>query len=123
PPPPPPVVCNDVNFPVYFEWDSSDLTDQARAVINQAASQSMTADCSVTRVSVAGFTDRSGAQAYNVRLSERRAAVVREELVRLGVAASTISMEAFGETRTAVSTADGVREPLNRRTEVMIVLD
>jgi outer membrane protein OmpA-like peptidoglycan-associated protein len=44
-------------------------------------------------------------------------------LVRVGVAASTITMEAFGETRNAVQTADGVREPLNRRTEVLIVLD
>ena len=110
-----------MSFPVYFEWDRADLTDQARAVIAQAASQR--GSCGVTRVTVAGFTDRSGAASYNVGLSERRARVVRDELVRLGVAASTITMEAFGETRNAVQTADGVREPLNRRTEVLIVLD
>jgi outer membrane protein OmpA-like peptidoglycan-associated protein len=119
--PPPPPACDDVDFVVYFEWDRSDLTDQARAVIAQAANQ--TGSCDVTRVSVAGFTDRSGAAAYNVRLSERRANVVRDELVRLGIAGSSISMEAFGETNNAVATADGVREPLNRRTEVVITLD
>ena len=106
---------------VYFEWDRADLTAQARAVIAQAANQ--TGSCDVTRVGVAGFTDRSGAAAYNVRLSERRATAVRDELVRLGIAASSISMDAFGETRNAVATADGVREPLNRRTEVVITLD
>lgn len=110
-----------MQFPVYFEWDSSDLTDQARAVIAQAANQR--GSCDVVRVAVAGYTDRSGAASYNVGLSERRARVVRDELVRLGVAASTISMEAFGETRNAVNTADGVREPLNRRTVVLIDLD
>ena len=121
PPPPPPVVCNDVQFPVYFEWDRADLTDQARAVIAQASNQR--GSCGVTRVSVSGFTDRSGAASYNVGLSERRARVVRDELVRLGVPASTISLEAFGETRNAVQTPDGVREPLNRRAEVVIVLN
>ncbi|MED5548189.1 MAG: OmpA family protein, partial [Pseudomonadota bacterium] len=116
-----PPSCDDVSFPVYFEWDRADLTDQARAVIAQAANQR--GNCGVTRVSVAGHADRSGAAAYNVGLSERRARVVRDELVRLGVPASTISMEAYGETRPAVQTADGVREPLNRRSEVVIVLD
>tara|TARA_R110000744_G_scaffold376026_2_gene490022 strand:- start:44745 stop:45077 length:333 start_codon:yes stop_codon:yes gene_type:complete len=110
-----------VQFPVYFEWDRADLTDQARAVIAQASNQR--GSCGVTRVSVSGFTDRSGAASYNVGLSERRARVVRDELVRLGVPASTITLEAFGETRNAVQTPDGVREPLNRRAEVVIVLN
>ena len=121
PPPPPPPACEDVEFRVYFAWDESALTDEARAVIAQAASQR--GSCDVTTVSVSGFTDRSGSASYNVGLSERRARVVRDELVRLGVPASTISLEAFGETRNAVETPDGVREPLNRRTEVVIVLD
>ena len=77
----------------------------------------------MVRVNVAGYTDRSGAASYNVRLSERRASAVRDELVRLGIGASTISMEALGETQNARQTADGVREPLNRRTEVVITLD
>ena len=55
-----------------------------------------------------------------MRLSERRARVVRDELIRLGVAASMIAIEARGESEPAVATPDGVREPLNRRSEVVI---
>jgi len=89
------MACDDVDFIVYFEWDRSDLTDQAAATIGAAADQ---ADkCDITRVSIEGHADRSGAAAYNVRLSERRARVVRDELVRRGVPASLIAIEAKGE--------------------------
>jgi outer membrane protein OmpA-like peptidoglycan-associated protein len=113
-------VCEDVGFVVYFEWDRSNLTDQARAVVNQAVNQAR--DCGVSSVSIDGHADRSGAAAYNVGLSERRARAVRDELVRLGVPASAISLQALGESRPAVQTPDGVREPLNRRAEVLVDL-
>lgn len=106
---------------VYFNWDRSNLTDQARAVINAAVNEAR--NCGVASVSIDGFTDRSGAAAYNVGLSERRARAVRDEMVRLGVPAAAISLNAFGETRPAVDTPDGVREPLNRRAEVLIDLN
>lgn len=110
--------CDDVEFIVYFEWDRSDLTDQAAATIGAAAEQ---ADrCDITRVSIEGHADRSGGAAYNVRLSERRARTVRDELIRRGVAASLIAIEAKGESEPAVATPDGAREPLNRRSEVVI---
>ena len=92
-------------------------------MINQAAQEAGADGCGVTRVSIAGYTDRSGSASYNVGLSERRARAVSAELVRLGVPASLIAMEAFGESNTAVDTPDGVREPLNRRSEVLISLD
>lgn len=108
---------------VYFEWDESDLTSEAAAVIDRAVRQiAARGDCSVSTVAVGGYTDRSGAAAYNVRLSARRAAVVRDALVARGIGADLISTEAFGETQPAKPTADGVREPLNRRSEVVIVV-
>jgi outer membrane protein OmpA-like peptidoglycan-associated protein/outer membrane protein W len=112
--------CDNVDFIVYFEFDRSDLTDQAVTTISTAASQASA--CQITRVSVVGHTDRSGADAYNVQLSDRRARAVREELIRRGVPASTIAVEARGENAPAVATPDGVREPLNRRSEVVIVV-
>jgi len=112
--------CEDVDFIVYFEWDESDLTDQAAQTIGSASQQA--SRCSITRVNVVGHADRSGAPAYNVALSERRARAVREELVRRGVPASSISVEARGESDPAVDTPDNVREPLNRRSEVVIVV-
>lgn len=112
------VVCEDVPFIVYFEWDRSDLTDQSRTVISNAADRAEV--CDITRVSIEGHADRSGAAAYNVRLSERRARIVRDALITEGVAADLIFVEAKGESEPAVSTQDGVREPLNRRSEVVI---
>lgn len=129
-PPAPPVApvaapvvadCDDVNFVVYFEWDRSDLTDQAMGVIRNAAAQAE--ECTMVRVLIEGHADRSGAASYNVGLSERRARVVREALIGAGVAASLISIEAKGETDNAVATPDGAREPLNRRSEVVIEIE
>jgi outer membrane protein OmpA-like peptidoglycan-associated protein/outer membrane protein W len=112
--------CDNVDFIVYFEFDNATLTDQAAQTVGAAAQQASA--CQITRVSVVGHTDRSGADAYNVQLSDRRATAVREELVRRGVPASTIAVEGRGESAPAVATPDGVREPLNRRSEVLIVV-
>jgi OOP family OmpA-OmpF porin len=73
-------------------------------------------------VSIAGHTDTSGASAYNQRLSQRRADVVGQALIARGIDASLITEEAKGETELAKATRDGVREPLNRRSEVVITV-
>ena len=69
---------------------------------------------------MAGHADRSGDAAYNQRLSQRRAEAVAAELVRDGVARGNISVQAFGESRPLVPTADNVREPQNRRVEIVL---
>jgi outer membrane protein OmpA-like peptidoglycan-associated protein/outer membrane protein W len=112
--------CENVDFIVYFEFDESDLTTQAADTIGAAAQRS--ANCSVTRVNIEGHADRSGSPAYNTALSERRARSVSAELVRRGIPASAITIEALGESAPAVDTPDGAREPLNRRSEVVIVV-
>jgi outer membrane protein OmpA-like peptidoglycan-associated protein len=73
-----------------------------------------------TRIEVAGHADRSGSPQYNQRLSQRRADAVAAELSRQGIARSNISVQAFGESRPLVATADGVREPQNRRVEIVL---
>ena len=120
PPPPPPAApsCEDVAFVVYFEWDKSFLTDQAKSIISEAADRAE--ECGVANVRIEGHADRSGAASYNVGLSQRRADAVKQQLITQGVAASSITTEAFGESQPAVETPDGVREPLNRRSEVVI---
>jgi outer membrane protein OmpA-like peptidoglycan-associated protein len=50
----------------------------------------------------------------------RRGEAVAEELVRVGVPRTAISVQAFGETRPLIVTADGVREPQNRRVEIVL---
>ena len=78
--------------------------------------------CSVDAVRVVGHTDTSGAASYNLALSKRRANDALNELVRQGVPRSSITAEGKGETEPFVQTGDGVKEQLNRRTEVLLTL-
>jgi outer membrane protein OmpA-like peptidoglycan-associated protein len=74
----------------------------------------------VTRIEVNGYTDRSGSDQYNQGLSVRRANAVAAELLRRGVPRNEIATRGFGESNPLVPTADGVREPQNRRVEIIL---
>ena len=67
-----------------------------------------------------GYNDTSGPGQYNQGLSVRRAQMVAAELVRGGVPPGAISIQGFGETHLLVPTGPGVREPQNRRVEIII---
>ncbi|WP_338662669.1 OmpA family protein [Pararoseomonas sp. SCSIO 73927] len=103
---------------VFFDFDRADLTDRARQIIAEAAQA--VSSTGTTRIEVAGHADRSGTPQYNQRLSMRRAEAVAAELTRRGVPRSAMSIQAFGESRPLVPTADGVREPQNRRVEIVL---
>ncbi len=125
PPPPPAAVVTPPpareaarTYLVFFDWDRADLTPRARQVVSEAAQA--TTRVQVTKIQVNGFTDTSGTPRYNQGLSVRRAQTVANELVRDGVPRSAISIQGFGETRLLVPTADGVREPQNRRVEIIL---
>lgn len=105
---------------VYFDFDRSTLTQSGRQVVGQAAEEYKRLGSA--RLAVTGHTDRSGSNAYNQALSERRAETVRRELIRLGVPAAAIGTVADGEADPAVQTADGVREGRNRRVEIVMPL-
>ena len=117
PPPPPPPAAR--NYLVFFDFNKSDLTADARAIVKTAAGES--AREHTTKLTVTGHTDTVGSDAYNMRLSRRRAEAVQAELVRDGVPENEIAIFAKGKRDLLVPTADGVREPQNRR--VQIVLD
>jgi len=116
PPPPPRVVCNTGPYIVFFDWDKSNLLPAATSVLDNAVSQY--ANCGNARVMLAGHADKSGKDEYNAALSQRRADAVKAYLAGKGVGADAIATEAFGEGRPLVDTADGVREPQNRRVEI-----
>ncbi len=125
PPPPPPPVSAPVAAPapartylVFFDWDKADLTDRAKQIVAEAAQASTRVQ--YTRIEVNGYTDRSGTPKYNQKLSVERANNVAAELVRDGVPQNAIDIQGFGETHPLVQTADGVREPQNRRVEIII---
>lgn len=79
-----------------------------------------TGGAAVTRVAVTGHTDTSGAATYNMALSLRRANAVKDALVREGIPAAAIGVTGRGETQLLVQTKDGVREPQNRRVEIVL---
>lgn len=74
-------------------------------------------------VDVYGFTDTTGSDALNQRLSEQRAQAVADYLAARGVARSRLATQGYGESYDylRVKTADGVDEPLNRRVEIKII--
>ena len=118
PQPPPSVLMGAPSFMVFFDWDRSNLSQQALATIGQAAQVFKTKGNA--RITATGHTDTSGPEAYNMALSLRRANAVKDALVRNGVPAQAITVIGRGEQGLLVPTADGVREPQNRRVELVI---
>jgi OOP family OmpA-OmpF porin len=123
PPPPPapapaPAAAPARSYLVFFDWDKATLTDRARQIIHEAADNST--HVQYTRIEVNGYTDTSGTPQYNMGLSVRRANAVKAELIKDGVPANAITTQGFGETHLLVPTGPGVREPQNRRVEIII---
>lgn len=101
---------------VFFDFDKSDLSPEARRIIANAA-KAITAGRQ-TNIKVDGYTDTSGTAAYNLKLSVRRSQAVQSELIRNGIPASSIRIEGLGEGGLLTQTPDGVREPQNRRATI-----
>lgn len=110
-PPPPPPAPKD--FIVFFAHNKANLTAEASEVVSQAAAE--VKGSGAQTVIVTGHADRSGSARYNDALSLRRANNVTRALVSQGVARGSITVQARGESEPTVATADGVREPQNRR--------
>jgi outer membrane protein OmpA-like peptidoglycan-associated protein len=106
------------SYLVFFDWDKAELTDRAKSIVKEAADNSTRVQ--VTRIEVNGYTDTSGTPRYNQGLSVRRAQAVAGELVRDGVPQNVINIQGFGDTHLLVATGPGVREPQNRRVEIII---
>ncbi len=103
-------------FVVYFRFNHSSLTADAKAVV-QAAADYATGN-KASKVAVVGYTDTSGSKAYNLKLSARRARSTAKALVADGVDKKTVTLDWKGENDLAVPTKDGVREPANRRATI-----
>jgi outer membrane protein OmpA-like peptidoglycan-associated protein len=116
-PPPAPAPATALNYLVFFNFNKSDLTADAQAIIKSAADNA--AKAGPTKLTVTGHTDTVGSDSYNMRLSMRRAVSVQKELVHDGVPAGEIAIFAKGKRELLVPTADGVKEPQNRRVQIV----
>jgi OOP family OmpA-OmpF porin len=106
---------------VFFDWESSVLPPPAIELLQDKLKRLLLpriAAREISSVGVAGATDRSGDDQYNMGLSFRRAQTVRDFLIARGVPANLITIQAYGENRLLAETADGVREPQNRHVVV-----
>jgi outer membrane protein OmpA-like peptidoglycan-associated protein len=102
---------------VFFDFNKSDLTPEAAGIVGQAAKNASPAK--VTQLTVTGHTDTAGSDAYNMRLSRRRAESVAAELEKDGIPSGEIEIIAKGKRDLLVPTGDGVREPQNRRVQIV----
>jgi outer membrane protein OmpA-like peptidoglycan-associated protein len=121
PAPPPPaaaVILPAREFMVFFDFDKSNLTTEAREIVSAAVKTAK--DRGAVRIVVTGHTDTVGSLRYNQALSERRANSVKAEMVKQGMEGAMIATVGKSFTDPLVTTGPGVREPQNRRAVIDI---
>jgi outer membrane protein OmpA-like peptidoglycan-associated protein len=109
-----------------FAFDSAELTGESRSILDKAVAEltpykaSMRAGTSGT--DIIGYTDSTGPEAYNLKLSERRANAVADYLAtNLGVDRSRMSVTGMGEADPVADNSTGEGRTKNRRVEVNII--
>jgi OOP family OmpA-OmpF porin len=113
---PPPVAMAPGDYLVFFDWNKADITPEAASILKTVAANAK--KMAGAKIVATGYTDLSGSADYNMGLSERRAEAVKADLVGEGVPAANITTIGRGEADPLVPTADGVREPQNRRVQI-----
>lgn len=114
-----PSSAQERHYTVYFDLNEWHLSAEALTTITDAINTARTEGQS--QIISAGYADRSGSAAYNMKLSRRRADFVKDTMVEMGARAEAVKVEAYGETHLAVDTPDGVKEPKNRRAEISLL--
>lgn len=113
PPPPPPAPAPVKTFIVFFDFNKSNLTPEAMSVVSEAVRTAQQSQA--VRILVTGHTDTVGSDSYNQALSERRASVVKGQMISDGLSADEITTTGKSFHDPLVATGPNVREPQNRR--------
>ncbi len=116
PPAPPPPPAPQI-YLVFFDWDKYNITPEGTQILEAAAAHFKAG--APVQIQVTGYTDLTGSAGYNQRLSERRAGAVATALEGMGVPRSDMVVTGRGMNNPRVPTPLGVREPQNRRVEIM----
>ncbi len=106
------------SFLLYFESNSPQINSSSLKMIEKIIETIR--DRNSHDIAVIGHTDRTGDDAYNRTLSQKRAQSVYDILISKGVNKDDITMSYHGEGNLLVPTADNIAEPANRRVEVMV---
>jgi OOP family OmpA-OmpF porin len=114
PAPPPPSKA----WMVFFDTNSTTLSQQATMTITEAVN--VAKSMPNARVAVTGYTDTDGSPAYNQQLSIRRADAVKNALVSNGIAPQAISVNGTGEAGLLIETPDQTKNEKNRRVQIVV---
>lgn len=106
------------SFIMFFEFGSFDISAEGHQIIGKVLAT--VNGMENYEIILNGHTDRAGLEGFNLSLSKRRAAKVADELVAAGADSSKIKQFGFGESDPIRQTEDGVRDPVNRRVEIII---
>jgi outer membrane protein OmpA-like peptidoglycan-associated protein len=112
------VVMNLGSDHLKFEFDKADLRAEDRELLSRVAGILLSSQDYT--VSVNGHTDDVGSDAYNQKLSERRAQAVRDYLVKAGLPPDVLSVTGHGKALPLVPRADDTARGKNRRVELAI---
>ncbi len=103
---------------VHFDFDKASLRDESFAILDAAVAT--LSEHGKILVEVAGHTDSVGSESYNQKLSERRAAVVKDYLIGKGIAADRLTSRGYGESSPVADNDTEEGRAKNRRTELII---
>ncbi|MDA8415106.1 MAG: peptidoglycan-associated lipoprotein Pal [Desulfobacteraceae bacterium] len=105
--------------PIYFDFDSSDLRQDARNTLTKNAEMLLKSK-PATRIKIEGNCDERGSAEYNLALGERRAKSAMQYLITLGVQPERLSIISYGKEKPAVMGDDEAAWAKNRRDEFVI---
>lgn len=105
---------------IYFDFDKSDLRQDARDVLSKNA-EIMLKSKPDAKIQIEGHCDERGSAEYNLALGERRAKSSLQYLVTLGVKPDRLSIISYGKEKPAVQGSDEAAWAKNRRSEFVVV--
>ncbi|MBK5273860.1 MAG: peptidoglycan-associated lipoprotein Pal [Desulfuromonadales bacterium] len=104
---------------VYFDFDKSDLRQDARDILSKNAGIMMKSKTAL-KLKIEGHCDERGSAEYNLALGERRAKSAMQYLITLGVQPDRLSFISYGKEKPAVPGSTEEAMAKNRRAEFMI---
>jgi len=116
-----PEIKGNVAFTLYFSLDSHEISGETMLKLQDIAHQ--ITEMKPELVTINGHTDRSGKESYNLNLSKKRANTVYKALIEygeMGIEKNEFEILGFGESYPARKTEDGIKDPANRRVEIIL---
>jgi OOP family OmpA-OmpF porin len=103
---------------VLFDFNKSTIKPAAAQILDRLVA--FMNENPNSKVSLSGYTDNVGTEAYNLKLSGRRWTSVKDYVVKKGVSSSRISGQGFGESKPIADNKTAQGRAKNRRVEIKV---